>query len=479
MNRLILAALAALVLAVPAFGAAPRTISYQGLLTQPNGTPVADGNYALTVSLYDVASGGSALWTESHATVAVVQGGFNVILGSVTPLAIAFDRPLWLGLQVGADPEMSPRVALASSPYALGLSLPFAAVENSASPLLSLRNTGTGPAVLADGLVHVGSSTTSGQLELRAAGFAPALATLRPYLGFSGPLGGQVAVNDEAGLPVVRMEPDFAGSGGFFYVDGGAGGTGFTVDGSFVSGNPYVGIEGVSRSAVFDMSASGDDAVQLPSSAISALEQWNEPGVARVYANSAVTVGTGITNITSRSITVPDDGFLIVTANGHFEYGHVNGADSRCLFSVNDQAGVFSSQIDATGLPASAPTGIYRASASMTGVWPVLTAGTYTFTLMAQRIGAADGAVLNDPSITILYVPTGYGTVTSSLTAGDVTSERPAGPASESEMAAERDEARRFGEARVQRELDTLQRQLDALRARLGHDAQAAAAAKP
>jgi hypothetical protein len=114
-----------LALAAPASAQVPRTMSYQGILTDNLGSPIADGNYSLTVRLYDAAGGGALLYTEVHPVVAVARGGFNVILGSVTPLSIAFDQPLWLSLQVGVDSELSPRVPLASSAYALGLSLPF------------------------------------------------------------------------------------------------------------------------------------------------------------------------------------------------------------------------------------------------------------------------------------------------------------------------------------------------------------------
>jgi hypothetical protein len=44
---------------------------------------------------------------------------FNVALGSVNPFSIPFDIPYYLGIKVGSDPEMSPRVPLASAAYAI------------------------------------------------------------------------------------------------------------------------------------------------------------------------------------------------------------------------------------------------------------------------------------------------------------------------------------------------------------------------
>jgi hypothetical protein len=96
----------------------PHTISYQGILTDAGGTPVADGNYNLTFKLYNVSTGGSALWTESQE-VTVANGIFNVILGRVTPLNLAFDRIYWLGITVGSGSELTPRIEMTSSAYSL------------------------------------------------------------------------------------------------------------------------------------------------------------------------------------------------------------------------------------------------------------------------------------------------------------------------------------------------------------------------
>ncbi|GAB4368281.1 MAG: hypothetical protein Kow0042_09370 [Calditrichia bacterium] len=100
-------------------GQIPKTISYQGILTDASGTIVPDGNYDLTFKLYTSAVGGSPIWTESHPAVAVSKGVFNVILGSTNPLNLAFDVKYWLGITVGAGSELTPRIELTSSPYSL------------------------------------------------------------------------------------------------------------------------------------------------------------------------------------------------------------------------------------------------------------------------------------------------------------------------------------------------------------------------
>lgn len=478
MKRLVLAILAALALAlaVPALAQAPRTISYQGTLTDPAGAPVPNGPYALTVRLYDVASGGAALYTETHPAVSVVLGGFNVVVGSVTPLTVSFDKPLWLSLQVGANPELTPRIALASSPYAMGLTLPFTAQANAGgSPLLSLKNTGTGAALLTEGRLIVGSGATPGEIFVQTPGAASNVFEVNDFV-FGSLYGGSMRVKDEANRNILRVDPDIGGNGAFMTMLRGDNNNGFMYDGSgSPNQDPVLSVLGSVRSTVFDMNVAGDASVSLPSSAISALEQVNEPGVARVYNNASIQVGNGVTTITSRSINVPDDGYCIVMAGGHFEYSHVAGSDSRCIFGVNDVAGVFGSQQDVVGIPAALPSGNYRMSSSSVGVWPV-TPGLHTFSIMAQKVGAANGAVLNDPSITILYVPTAYGSVTTSLETGDAIRTGPGGAMSASDVAAEQREAAEFERGRVRRELDTMRAKLDALTRRLATDEQAIAA---
>jgi hypothetical protein len=91
-------------------------MSYQGVLTDGTGTVVADGSYSLAFKVHDVSTGGSALWTETQS-VSTQKGVFSVILGSVTPIGLRFDKPYWLGIAVGSGAELTPRSALSSTPY--------------------------------------------------------------------------------------------------------------------------------------------------------------------------------------------------------------------------------------------------------------------------------------------------------------------------------------------------------------------------
>jgi len=122
MMRRVLILLVCLVvgMSVAACAEVPPMINYQGKLMQPSGAVVPDGTYSMQFAIYDVPTGGTALWSETNTSVQVKGGLFATMLGSVVNLpANIFDSPnRWFGVKVGADPEMTPRQKTASVPYA-------------------------------------------------------------------------------------------------------------------------------------------------------------------------------------------------------------------------------------------------------------------------------------------------------------------------------------------------------------------------
>lgn len=95
-------------------------INYQGKLTNAAGQLI-DGTYSMTFKLYAAASGGTALWTETHTSNVVVTNGlFNVMLGSTTSLTSVFQAndALYLEIAIGTE-TLAPRQEMASVGYAL------------------------------------------------------------------------------------------------------------------------------------------------------------------------------------------------------------------------------------------------------------------------------------------------------------------------------------------------------------------------
>ena len=109
--------LIALVAVCVAF-AVPQYLNYQAKLTDLTGEPL-DGDYDITFRIFDVASGpGSALWSETHYTVGVVDGFFSVRLGDAgSPIDLPFDNQYWLEIVIGAD-ILTPREPLSTNAYA-------------------------------------------------------------------------------------------------------------------------------------------------------------------------------------------------------------------------------------------------------------------------------------------------------------------------------------------------------------------------
>ena len=99
----------------------PQLINYQGLLFDPaTGTAVLDDTYSITFAIYNASAGGSDIWHETH-NLETKNGLYSVTLGSITPLTpdILSGTEKFLGIKVGADPEMTQRKRIVSVAYAI------------------------------------------------------------------------------------------------------------------------------------------------------------------------------------------------------------------------------------------------------------------------------------------------------------------------------------------------------------------------
>ena len=94
----------------------PQLINYQGFLTDVNGKALT-GPQTLLFRLYpDTSKGSNWVWSEEQS-VEVVNGLYNVLLGSTTPLTsdiLNGDR--FLGITI-EEIELKPRMQLVSVPY--------------------------------------------------------------------------------------------------------------------------------------------------------------------------------------------------------------------------------------------------------------------------------------------------------------------------------------------------------------------------
>jgi hypothetical protein len=291
----------------------PRTLSYQGVLQDGAGNPVADGNYSLTFRIYNVATGGTALWAENQ-TLAVQDGILNAVLGSTTALNLPFNVRYWLGISVAAEAELTPRVELTSSPYALraaradsaGLTLPYHVTTSSSSTQFWITNNGTGTAAYFE---NTGSTTTpalfcysgsnggalranhtsgnNAQLATDSDGVIGNASTGEGVKGYStGTAMGVFGTNVTAGNYGYLGTPNYgvyghSASGYAGYFDGNVQMTGFKLP------------TGASAGKVLTSDASGSGTWQTPASAPDA--DWTISGT-DMYSSVSGNVGIGLTN---------------------------------------------------------------------------------------------------------------------------------------------------------------------------------------
>jgi hypothetical protein len=94
----------------------PQLINYQGFLTDADGKALT-GPQTLLFRLYpDTSMGSNWVWSEEQS-VEVVNGLYNVLLGSTTPLTSdILDGDRFLGITI-EEIELKPRMQLVSVPY--------------------------------------------------------------------------------------------------------------------------------------------------------------------------------------------------------------------------------------------------------------------------------------------------------------------------------------------------------------------------
>lgn len=266
-----------------------KQINFQGKLVDNNGLNVADSTYPVVFSLYNVSSGGSAAWTESDS-VTTSNGVFQVALGAVTafPGNVDFNSDTWyLGIKVGSDLEMTPRVRFSAVPYAFNAAtLDGIVATNSASQFTITGGTNALIDLTVNGSLTLGSTikpTAAGGLTLDTNG-ANALgigtsansitfgATNNPSYSFNGTgaftiAGGgnnNITFGSNGGTGTVIIQPNAGGQAALIVDDKGSGDI-FTASASgnrkfVIDKNGRVGIQNANLTpqALLDIGTNGD-----------------------------------------------------------------------------------------------------------------------------------------------------------------------------------------------------------------------------
>lgn len=96
----------------------PQNVGYQGRLLNADGSSVI-GPTDITFAIYDVATSGSVLWTETQQ-MGLTDGYYAAVLGSVKAFPVTLFNGSTRYLSIGvAGQELLPRQEIAATPYAL------------------------------------------------------------------------------------------------------------------------------------------------------------------------------------------------------------------------------------------------------------------------------------------------------------------------------------------------------------------------
>ncbi len=165
--------------------AIPKLINFQGKLTkQSDGTNIADGNYSVQFKIYNAASGGNLLWTETWdgsnggSQVNFANGVFSVKLGTYTDLSSVNFSTGQLYLTVnfnsgsGYDGEMLPRKQLVSAAFAFNANnligdgrIAIVSTSTTASAMLVTYNPDTATSAPAS-MINAGSNVQGAALQV-------------------------------------------------------------------------------------------------------------------------------------------------------------------------------------------------------------------------------------------------------------------------------------------------------------------------
>ncbi|MCB9817366.1 hypothetical protein H6795_02370 [Candidatus Nomurabacteria bacterium] len=205
MFTLTLSLLTAIYLYTPAFtpnalAAANTTINFQARILTNTGALVPDGYYNVQFKLYDAASGGTLLWTDTRYDtngaapgndyrVQVKNGYLTVSLADTTaggtafPGTIDWSQELWLSMNIGgptqtATPpwngEMNPRIKVTAVPYAFAAqqaqTLKGATGSFTADQLAQLAPSATQTVNSANTALRINQTGTGSLLQLQSGG---------------------------------------------------------------------------------------------------------------------------------------------------------------------------------------------------------------------------------------------------------------------------------------------------------------------
>ncbi len=368
-------------LAVNSQAASPRSMNFQGKLTDAAGDPVPDGNHLIDLTIFNSEVGGATIWSEAGVNVTTTGGIFSTQIGSdanpIDQQDFALNDSLWLEIQIGAE-ILSPRTYLEASPFALGA-----------------------------GSIQ-GWSEIWGHQTVKVDPGNPTIETF----GNDGLL--QIAMYGNAWGEVRLFDENPANNFGAHLTANGGNGAG------------QLSLYGDAAELDIRLSAdqTGDNAAIMPPSSVHSDEMLNEPGFAfnserpfLVFDEDGSMIPEDIITI---EITTPATGYILVEAVCHVQLSGTTGENFIYIQIDTTSGGAIGEAgefIWMGDIAYSSTSQVYR-SANLKKAYNV-PAGTYTFRMEGDAWNANDPAAnhnLYQVQIQATYYPTSYGTARSLVT---------------------------------------------------------------
>lgn len=162
--------------------------------------------------------------------------------------------------------------------------------------------------------------------------------------------------------------------------------------------------------------------IKIASNTIVASDMRDEPGVAATTLTSDkyLDLQGDTTSLVSATISCPLAGYVLAIATAQVTLIHNTGVTSYGRFGISDNPDAFVENTDVGILVSqAAPTGNYIQGLTTHAVFPV-TSGENTFHLLGSLAPPASSTIITSAhKISLVYLPTDYGPITSANSPGD------------------------------------------------------------